>query len=77
MVRITDSEVRSRAVSFLLEAQEHLTSLSETAAAAQAYRAVEAAAAMANNEIQDVLLMPGFPPGSACDLCRPWAKSLR
>jgi hypothetical protein len=77
VVRATRTQVRSRAVSFLLEAQEKLRSLSETSAAAQAYRAAAAAAAMANNEIQDVLLMPGFLPGSACDLCRPWYKPLR
>ena len=77
VVRSTDAEIRQRAVSFLIEAQGNLTSLPEAAAAAKAYRTAEAAAKEANDEIQDVLLMPGFPPGTTCDLCKSDAGLIR
>ena len=50
--------------------QDKLASLPEALAAGQAYQAAAAAAEGVNNQIQDVLLMPGFPPDSACDLCK-------
>jgi len=72
VVRSTGAGARERAVSFLIDAQESSTSLPETAVAAQAYLAATGATGLVNDEVQDVLLMLGFPPGSSCDLCRPW-----
>ena len=75
MVRSVDTQVRSRAIEFLLQAQEKMAELQEAVAASEAYRAAEASAGEANNRIADVLLMPGLPPGSACDLCERWARA--
>ena len=75
VVRSVDTQVRSRAIEFLLQAQEKMAELQEAVAASEAYRAAEASAGEANNRIADVLLMPGLPPDSACDLCERWARA--
>ncbi|MBI4235868.1 MAG: hypothetical protein HY688_00740 [Chloroflexi bacterium] len=66
------TEQRELAIAVLLRLQDELVALPEARAAAEAYRHAEEAVREVRRHVERARLLPGTPPGSRCELCRPW-----
>ena len=72
VVRSPDGPQREEAVRMLLQVQRTWASLGEARAAAEAYLNAKATTKAVINDIEQLRLVPGFPPGSNCELCEPF-----
>ena len=77
VVRSRDEANRRHAVEFFLKEQQQVAGWDEVKASANAYLAAESATDEVHRCLDRIRLMPSYPPGSECDLCRDWVKSRR